>query len=56
MDDATSEGRLVDSLGKRLFTARLELIAELDRFSLGRVPAIEAMALGSCPSSPSGRP
>jgi type I restriction enzyme R subunit len=31
MDAATSEGRLVDSLGKRLFTTRLELIAELDR-------------------------
>jgi type I restriction enzyme, R subunit len=31
MDGETSEGRLVDSLGKRLFTTRLELIAELDR-------------------------
>jgi type I restriction enzyme R subunit len=31
MDGATTEGRLVDSLGKRLFTTRLELIAELDR-------------------------
>lgn len=30
-DVATSEARMVDSLGKRLFTTRLELIAELDR-------------------------
>jgi type I restriction enzyme R subunit len=30
-DVTTSESRLVDSLGKRLFTTRLELIAELDR-------------------------
>ena len=30
-DVATSERRLADSLGKRLFTTRLELIAELDR-------------------------
>jgi type I restriction enzyme R subunit len=35
MDGATSEGRLVDSLGKRLFKTRLELIAELDRPSDG---------------------
>jgi type I restriction enzyme R subunit len=33
MDGATTESRLVDSLGKRLFTTRLELIAELDRSS-----------------------
>ena len=31
LDGATTESRLVDSLGKRLFTTRLELIAELDR-------------------------
>jgi type I restriction enzyme, R subunit len=31
LDGTTTEGRLVDSLGKRLFTTRLELIAELDR-------------------------
>ncbi len=31
----TSEARLVDSLGKRLFTTRLELITELDRTARG---------------------
>src|SRR5947209_2275105 len=31
----TSEGRVVDSLGKRLFTTRLELITELDRSAPG---------------------
>jgi type I restriction enzyme, R subunit len=30
-DPATTDGRLVESLSKRLFTTRLELIAELDR-------------------------
>ena len=38
-DGATTEGRLVDSLGKRLFTTRLELIAELDRSGHRSPPA-----------------
>jgi type I restriction enzyme R subunit len=35
MDGATSDARLVESLGKMLFTTRLELIAELDRSGNG---------------------
>ncbi len=45
MDSATNEGRLVDSLGKRLFTTRLELIAELDRSNGAPTPDDDEGAL-----------
>ena len=44
-DVATSEARLVDSLSKRLFTTRLELITELDRASDA---ALRSRCRGDC--------